>query len=143
MSTDQYIQHDWPPAVFALMLAAAMDVVLSAEVFEAYKPDPRAYRGVPRVLGVRPDPEHVQAVIDVAEALSRLGHKVEERRFTIDEWRDGVAAEPAPNGGSSSMRKPLAPGRSESTSKAYPLSRVSVVVIGITWFAASRYAVTA
>lgn len=31
------------------------DVVLSAEVFEAYKPDPRAYRGVPRVLGVRPD----------------------------------------------------------------------------------------
>ena len=29
-------------------------------------------------LGVRPDPEHVQAVKDTAEALSRLGHHVEE-----------------------------------------------------------------
>jgi amidase len=28
--------------------------------------------------GVRPDPEHVQAVVDTAEALSRLGHQVEE-----------------------------------------------------------------
>ncbi len=32
----------------------------------------------PPTLGVRPDPEHVQAVIDTAEALSRLGHHVEE-----------------------------------------------------------------
>lgn len=30
------------------------------------------------VPGVRPDPEHVQAVVDTAEALSRLGHRVEE-----------------------------------------------------------------
>jgi 2-haloacid dehalogenase len=31
------------------------DLILSAEVFHAYKPDPRAYRGVADVLGVRPD----------------------------------------------------------------------------------------
>lgn len=31
------------------------DVILSAETFGAYKPDPRAYLGVPRTLGVRPD----------------------------------------------------------------------------------------
>ncbi|GMK57458.1 hypothetical protein CspeluHIS016_0402920 [Cutaneotrichosporon spelunceum] len=30
------------------------DVVLSAEVFGAYKPDPRTYTGVARVLGVKP-----------------------------------------------------------------------------------------
>lgn len=32
----------------------------------------------PATRGVRPDPEHVQAVIDVADALTRLGHHVEE-----------------------------------------------------------------
>ena len=31
------------------------DLILSAEVFRAYKPDPRAYEGVPKVLGVRPE----------------------------------------------------------------------------------------
>lgn len=30
------------------------DAVLGAEVFQAYKPDPRTYRGVARVLGVEP-----------------------------------------------------------------------------------------
>ena len=30
------------------------------------------------VMGVRPDPEHVQAVIDMAALLSELGHQVEE-----------------------------------------------------------------
>jgi amidase len=32
----------------------------------------------PATPGVSPDPEHVQAVIDVADALARLGHHVEE-----------------------------------------------------------------
>lgn len=31
------------------------DVVLGAEVFQAYKPDPRTYRGVARVMGVKPE----------------------------------------------------------------------------------------
>lgn len=34
MRTDQYIQHDWPPAVFALMLLAmAVFVVIGMGVF--------------------------------------------------------------------------------------------------------------
>jgi hypothetical protein len=34
MRTDQYIQHDWPPAVFALMLLAmAVFVVVGMAVF--------------------------------------------------------------------------------------------------------------
>jgi hypothetical protein len=34
MPTDQYIQHDWPPAVFALMLLAmAVFVVVGMGVF--------------------------------------------------------------------------------------------------------------
>ena len=32
----------------------------------------------PATPGVRPDPEHVQAVLDVADTLARLGHHVEE-----------------------------------------------------------------
>lgn len=34
MPTDQYVQHDWPPAVFALMLLAmAVFVVVGMGVF--------------------------------------------------------------------------------------------------------------
>jgi hypothetical protein len=33
MPTDQYIQHDWPPAVFALMLLAMAVFVVGMGVF--------------------------------------------------------------------------------------------------------------
>jgi len=35
--------------------ALPWDCVLSAEVFQAYKPDPRTYRGAAEVFGLRPD----------------------------------------------------------------------------------------